>query len=300
MNSIIEVRNVSFGYTRQSTILSSISFDVAAGSFLAVAGPNGAGKSTLLNLLSRALTPKSGAISIDAAPIESYGTRSLASKIAVVRQEFVPVFGFSVIETVMMARTRHYGRVGFESETDREIVHEALEATDTAQFAARPLGSLSGGERQRVFIARALAQASDILLLDEPTSFLDLKHQVDIYDLLKVAQSEKDKTVVTVTHDINLAAQYCDEIMLLGGRPAGVGTPTSQTGQRTQDNYRIGKTQDVFSPEQIEEIFGVRVFAGEIGQEKFFFPLGRLAKDYRRIREARETGEQARSQQRPP
>lgn len=280
MNSIIEVKDVSFGYTRQSTILSNISFDVPVGSFLAVAGPNGAGKSTLLNLLSGSLTPKSGTIRIDAAPIESYSTKSLASKIAVVRQEFVPVFGFSVIETVMMARTRHYGQVGFESKADRKIVNEAIEATDTAQFAARPLGSLSGGERQRVFIARALAQASDILLLDEPTSFLDLRHQVDIYDLLKAAQSEKNKTVVAVTHDINLAAQYCDHIMLLGGYPAGAGAPGRH---QSEGNYCVGRTRDVFSPEQIEEVFGVKVFSGEVGRERFFLPLGRFAKDYRGI-----------------
>jgi len=207
--------------------------------------------------------PKSGTIRIDAAPVESYSTEALAGKVAVVRQEFVSVFGFSVIETVLMARTPYYGPMGFESKADKKIVAEALEMTDTIQFASRPLGSLSGGERQRVFIARALAQDTAILLLDEPTSFLDLKHQVGIYDLLKTAQLEKDKTIVTVTHDINLAAQYCDETLLLGA----------------DSNYDIGKTRDVFSPEQIEKVFGVRTFAGRVGQEKFFIPLGKFAKD---------------------
>lgn len=293
MNGIIQVKNVSFGYTRQATVLSDISFDVATGSFLAIAGPNGAGKSTLLNLISGALAPKSGMIMIDAAPIESYGTRSLASKIAVVRQEFVPVFGFSVVETVMMARTRHYSQAGFESEADRDIIYEALEATDTAQFAARPLGSLSGGERQRVFIARALAQATDILLLDEPTSFLDLKHQVNIYDLLKVAQSKNNKTVVVVTHDINLAAQYCDEILLLGGH---LTDPESPDRGQARDNYCIGRTEDVLSPEQIEEIFGVGIFVGKVGRERFFLPLGRSAKDRGRIRPIRKDRQQAQPQ----
>ncbi len=263
MSGIIEVENLSFGYIPQSTILKDISFEVTPGTSLAIAGPNGAGKSTLLNLLCGTLVPKSGTIRIDAAPVESYSTEALAGKVAVVRQEFVPVFGFSVIETVLMARTPYYGPMGFESKADKKIVAEALEMTDTIQFASRPLGSLSGGERQRVFIARALAQDTAILLLDEPTSFLDLKHQVGIYDLLKAAQLERDKTIVTVTHDINLAAQYCDEILLLGA----------------DSNYHIGKTRDVFSPEQIEKVFGVRTFAGRVGQEKFFIPLGKYAKD---------------------
>jgi iron complex transport system ATP-binding protein len=194
--------------------------------------------------------------------VESYSVKKLAQKVAVVRQEFIPVFDFTVAQMVSMARTPYLGTFGFETKTDKQMVNEALEATDTAQFALRPLGSLSGGERQRVFIARALAANSPVLLLDEPTSFLDLKHQVGIYDLLKAAQFEKGKTIVAVTHDINLAAQYCDEILLLGA----------------DGNYHIGETKDVLSQEQIEKVFGVRTFVGSLGQEKFFIPLGKFAK----------------------
>lgn len=281
MSGIIEVENLSFGYTPQSTILKDISFEVKPGTFLAIVGPNGVGKSTLLNLLCGMLVPQSGTIRIDAAAIESFSPGALAAKVAVVRQELAPVFGFSVIEVVLMARTPYYNQMGFESKADRQIVSEALEATDTVQFASRPLGSLSGGERQRVFIARALAQKTAILLLDEPTSFLDLKHQVDIYDLLKAAQLEKGKTIVAVTHDINLAVQYCDEALLLGGTPSCPGVPKSQNAVQADGNYHIGKTQDVFSPEQIEKVFGVKVFTGKVGQEKFFIPLGKFAKDSR-------------------
>ncbi|MDT8300236.1 MAG: ABC transporter ATP-binding protein [Sedimentisphaerales bacterium] len=263
MSAIIEVKNLSFGYTPQNTILKDMSFEIKAGTFVGIAGPNGAGKSTLLNLLCGALKPKSGTIKIDATPIESYKWEALAGKVAVVRQEFVPVFGFSVIETVLMARIPYFGTFGFENKKDKQIVNEALEATDTAQFASRPIGSLSGGERQRVFIARALAANSPVLLLDEPTSFLDLKHQVGIYDLLKSTQLDKGKTIVAITHDINMAAQYCDEILLLG----------------TNTDYHIGQTKDVFSPEQIEKIFGVSTFVGSLGREKFFIPLGKFAKD---------------------
>ena len=264
MNGIIEVENLSFGY-RQGTILKDLSFEVMPGTFLAVAGPNGAGKTTLLNLLCGLLSPKTGSIKIDAAYIESYSVKKLAQKVAVVRQEFVPVFDFTVEETVSMARTPYLGTFGFGSGTDKKIVAEALEMTDIVRFASRPLAELSGGERQRVFIARALAQNTTILLLDEPTSFLDLKHQVGIYDLLKRMQLEKGKTIVAVTHDINLTIQYCDETLLLGGTPFC--------------NYQYGKAEDVFSPQQIEKVFGVRTFAGKVGQEKFFLPLGKFAKD---------------------
>jgi len=262
MSGIIEVENLSFSYCA-SMILKALSFEVMPGMFLAIAGPNGAGKTTLLNLLCGLLSPKAGSIKIDAADIESYSTKKLAQKVAVVRQEFVPVFDFTVTEMVSMARTPYLGTFGFESKADKKIVAEALETTDTIQFASRPLGSLSGGERQRVFIARALAQDTDIMLLDEPTSFLDLKYQVGIYDLLKSTQLEKGKTIVAVTHDINLAAQYCDEILLLGAN----------------SSYHIGKAKNVFYPEQIKKVFGVSTFVGKVGQEKFFLPLGKFAKD---------------------
>lgn len=263
MNSIVEVENLTFAYTPQSIVLQDVSFAVAPGTFLAIAGPNGAGKTTLLNLLCGTPRPGAGRIMVESAPVESYSVEGLAEKIAVVRQGFVPMFGFSVIETVMMARTRRFGAMGFASKIDREAVAEALESTDTAQFASRPLGSLSTGERQRVFIARALAQETALLLLDEPTSFLDLKHQVGIYDLLKTAQNEKGKTVIAVTHDINLAAQYCDQALLLGGDGSSV----------------FGPAEKVLSAEQVEKVFGVSIFAGQIGKEEFFIPLGKFAKD---------------------
>jgi iron complex transport system ATP-binding protein len=209
------------------------------------------------------LKPDGGKIRISGVDIKSYTFEKLARQVAVVRQEFVPVFGFSVVETVAMARTAFLGGLGFESKDDRQIVYDALEATDTLQFANRPLGQLSGGERQRVFIARALAQQTPILLLDEPTSFLDLRHQVDIYDLLRKMQVEHGKTVVLISHDINVAAQYCDNILLLG----------------TDKTYHIGTAEEIFRPQLIEDVFGVKGFAGKVGRERFFIPLGKFAKD---------------------
>jgi iron complex transport system ATP-binding protein len=268
MSGIIEVDNLSFGYMPQRTILRNLSFAIMPGAFLTIAGPNGAGKTTLLNLLCGLLSPKDGVIKIDSENIKSYSFKKLAQKVAIVRQEFVPAFYFTVSEVVSMARTPYLGALGFENEADTKLVKESLEITETAQFASRSLASLSGGERQRVFIARALAQNTVILLLDEPTSFLDLKHQVGIYDLLKKMQLEKGKTVVAVTHDINLTIQYCDETLLLG----------------SDGSYQHGKVGDVFSPEQIEKVFGVRAFAGTVGHEKFFLPLGKFAKDSQTIR----------------
>lgn len=259
--NVIEVKGLSFDYPG-TEVLRDISFEVESGSFWAIAGPNGVGKTTLLNLLCGVLGSKGGSIKIDGSNIESYSVRELAQKIAVVRQEFVPVFDFTVEETVLMARTPYLPAFGFEREADRTIAADALEMTDTAQFASRPLSELSGGERQRSFIARALAQDTGILLLDEPTSFLDLRHQVQIYDLLKSAQLEKGKTVITVTHDINLAAQYVDFVLLL----------SSECG------YQSGRTKDVFLPEQIEKVFGVKTFTVCLGREKFFIPLGKFAK----------------------
>lgn len=180
-----------------------------------------------------------------------------------VRQEFVPVFGFSVRQTVMMARYYRRSSALFENAEDIEAVDAALAATDTLDFADRPLGHLSGGERQRVFIARALAQETPVLLLDEPTSHLDLKHQIRIFDLLKQMQREQCKTVLLVTHDLNLAAQYCDKVLLLG----------------LDGSFSQGPPEEVLDSGQIQSVFGVQGCQGRIQRRKFFVPLGRFSKD---------------------
>jgi len=260
MSDALEVENLCFGYQKQTQILKDVSFRLANGSFLSIVGPNGAGKTTLLNLISGLLKPASGSIKISAAPLRFYSINALARKIAVVRQEFVPVFEFSARQIVAMARTPYLDVFAFEAEADNQAIEDALEMTGTARFADRPLNRLSGGERQLVFIARALAQQTPILLLDEPTNFLDIKHQVDIYDLLKKMQLEKQKTIVAVSHDINLAAQYSDMMLLLD---AGGG-------------YEFGPTSEMLSPERKESVFGVKTFSVQTGQNSFFFPLSSL------------------------
>ncbi len=260
--NIIEVENLGFDFA-QKTILQKLSFNIKKGTFLGIIGPNGAGKTTLLNLLCGLLKPKTGSIKIDSKPVKSYQIKELAQKIAVVRQEFVPVFDFSVTEIVTMARTPYLSSFAFPSENDEKIINEALELTDATQFKDRLLGSLSGGERQRVFIARAIAQDTPILLLDEPTSFLDMKHQVGIYDLLKEVQISKNKTIAAVTHDINLAAQYCDELLILS----------------PHNNYIYGLPNDILNPELISKVFGIQVITGKISDKDFFIPLGKYSKN---------------------
>jgi iron complex transport system ATP-binding protein len=269
MTSTLQAEHITFGYRPDTPVLQDISFGVRAGTFLAVVGPNGAGKSTLLHILAGLLRPQAGNVLLEGVSLRSCRVRDIARKVAVVRQEFIPVFGFSVAETVLMARTPFFGPLGFESRADRELATRALALTDTIGFASRPLGSLSAGERQRVFIARALAQDAPVLLLDEPTSFLDLKHQVRIYDLLKSIQLERHTTIVAVTHDLNLALQYCDEALLL--------YPPRPDGQAPR--HRIGKTSEILTPEEVEYAFDVRLFAGSMGRERFLIPLGRKAKD---------------------
>lgn len=260
--SLIQFQDVTFGYEQQR-VLKDLSLAVEPHSFWAIVGPNGSGKSTFLNLLNGQLTPDQGTIHIEGTPVSAFSSRQLAGMMSMVRQEFVPVFGFSVRQTVMMARFYRRKASLFEEPGDIEAVDAALAATDTLPFAERPLGHLSGGERQRVFIARALAQETPILLLDEPTSHLDLKHQVRIFDLLKQMQTEQGKTILLVTHDINMACQYCDRVLLLGD----------------EGNYFQGRCEEVLDAGRIEEIFQVKVYQGQVCREKFVVPLGRFAKD---------------------
>lgn len=260
--SFIEFENVTFSY-ESTHILKDFSLGIETNSFWGIIGPNGAGKSTFLSLLSGQLEPKRGNVYIDRKPVSQFHPTQRAQMISLVRQEFIPVFGYSVYQTVMMGRYARQQGFLFENTNDRKAVDAAMEATDTLNFAQRSLGHLSGGERQRVFIARALAQQTPILLLDEPTSHLDLKHQVRIFDLLKQMQCQQGKTILLVTHDINLAGQYCDRILLLGSQGA----------------FFEGSPQNILKSGQIQSVFGVQGYHSRINNEYFFLPLGRFSKD---------------------
>ncbi len=264
--NIIEAKNLNFSYTSQQ-VINNLSFSIEKGLLTAITGPNGAGKSTLLALLSKKLEPKKGAVLIQSKNINTYNKTALAKMIAHVKQEHIPVFGFSVIQTVLMARTPYFKRLGFESKEDRIIAQKALHDTETEHLAERPLQNLSGGERQRVYIARALAQNTDIILLDEPTSFLDLKHQVKIYELLKSLQKNRNKTIITISHDLNLTRQYADQVLLLANNT----------------DYFFGKPETVLTTQKIKQVFDVDGCDLNMKNQQFFIPLGKMAKDFRQI-----------------
>jgi iron complex transport system ATP-binding protein len=208
----IEVTDIAFGYTEQP-LFDGLTLTIEEGEFVGLVGPNGSGKTTFLNLLTRVLRASRGRISIDGCDIESYSARVLARKMAVVPQESSIIFPFSVSEVVLMGRAPHLESV-LEKEEDFEIATEAMTMTGVNHLASRAITHLSGGERQGVIIARALAQKPSILLLDEPTAFLDIKHQVDIYDILTTLNRERGMTILAVSHDLNLASHYCKRVLV--------------------------------------------------------------------------------------
>ncbi len=225
MTYAISLTDVTFGYAGPAAVIRDVSFDVARGEFVGIIGPNGSGKSTLMRLMSGVLRPWRGEIAVGGRPVEQYDRRGLGRLIGVVPQETAISFPFSVLETVLFGRTPHLGGFGFESEHDLEVARRAMTRTDTAQLVRRAISELSGGERQRVILARALAQEPSILLLDEPAAFLDIRHEVEMYDLLRDLQ-RAGMTIDSNLHDLNNAALYCDRLILLHeGRIARSGSP---------------------------------------------------------------------------
>lgn len=228
-------------YNGTPDILKGVNLSLNPGDFVGVIGPNGSGKSTLIKALSGVLPSSSGIVLLFDRPLDTFPRRDVARRLAVIPQETEITFDFTVSEIVLMGRTPHLGRFQSLRRRDMDVVEEAMTHTDTLYLKDRLITTLSGGERQRVIIARALAQEPEILLLDEPTSHLDLKHQVEIFDLLHTLNREKGLTILCVTHDINVAATYCQEILLLHeGRIVASGTPeTVITSDRIRDVYDV-------------------------------------------------------------
>jgi len=222
----LEVRGLGFAYRPGAPVLAGLSFDVGRGRLVNLLGPNGSGKTTLLRILVGLLAPAEGEVRLAGIALADYPRGALARRIAYVPQETASAAAFTVLETVLMGRSPHTGALGFETPADWYAAREALRLTETEAFAERSLDELSGGERQRVVIARAIAQEADLVLLDEPTAFLDIKHQHAIYGLLARLVAERGLTAVCVSHDLNLAAAYADDLVLLAaGRVAARGTP---------------------------------------------------------------------------
>ncbi|HXW83695.1 MAG TPA: ABC transporter ATP-binding protein, partial [Candidatus Binataceae bacterium] len=198
------------------TVLNGVSLEVAPGELLAIVGPNGAGKSTLLRVLGGTLAPSAGAVEVLGSPLDKYDRREFARAVATVAQESTVAFPFTVLEIVLMGRAPHLGAWRFESARDLAIGRRALAAFDILQLAARHLGELSGGERKLVFLARAMAQEPRVVLLDEPTAFLDLRHVNAILARFRELAAERRLAIIASMHDLNAAALYADSVLLLG------------------------------------------------------------------------------------
>jgi iron complex transport system ATP-binding protein len=246
MDAIIKVRDVTFAYG-DDVVVDGVSFGILPGEFISVIGPNGAGKSTLLRLLYGYLSPSKGTIHLYNTPMNQLRKRDVARKIAVVSP--MPRFHFTVsaLQLVLMGRSPHMGILAFEGKEDFEIAGEAMTLTKVQDFKNRDVFSLSGGEFQRVLIARALAQQPQIMLLDEPTSYLDIKHQMNICQLLKRMNEQKRITIISVFHDINLAAHFSDRIIVM----------------KEGRIFRYGTPEDVVTGETLESVYGCPVFVDE-------------------------------------
>lgn len=219
----LQVSNVSFSFDKP--VLRGVSTVFPGGSLTGVLGPNGAGKSTLVKMLSRWYVPEQGDILLGGKSLRSLTQQEIARQMAVVEQEQAYGADITVEEMVALGRLPHQSLLGEESDEDRRLVRKAMERTGVLEFAGRRLSTLSGGEKQRVRIATALAQNTSILILDEPTSHLDIKYQAELLNLLR-ALAREGLTVVAVLHDINLAALFCDRLIILaGGKILAEGTP---------------------------------------------------------------------------
>lgn len=225
MSPVLEIEDLSGGY-RGADVLRDVDLRVEEGAFLGLIGPNGSGKTTLLRFCTRLLVPRKGTVRFRGRDIRGIGRKELCREVAFVSRDLPAGFSFSVMEMVLMGRIPHLGRLQRESRHDLRIAQEALKLTGTLEFKDKYLDELSAGERQRVVIAMALAQEPRLLFLDEPTSHLDIGHQVQIMDLLKRLNRRGGLTVVMVMHDLNLAGAYCERIALMdNGAIFREGTP---------------------------------------------------------------------------
>jgi iron complex transport system ATP-binding protein len=210
------------------TVLDSLSLTVPAGAFVALVGPNGSGKSTLVRAVTGAVPLAGGSIRLGGRDLRQLSAAARARQLAVLGQETKVDFAFSVQEVVGMGRMPHLRRFARESERDFQVIRQAMAATGTLDLADRSITTLSGGERQRVLFARALAQEPRLLILDEPTAHLDMAHSVELLGLVRRRNREEGLTVIAVLHDLNLAAQYADRILVLAeGRLVADGTPAA-------------------------------------------------------------------------
>lgn len=239
---MLAIQTVTAAYGKK-TVLDGINIEVREGEFVGLIGPNGSGKTTLLRVISGVLEPRKGEVLLRGVDLRHIGRRKLARAIAFLPQDLAMDFSFTVREVTLFGRYPHLPRIGYETRKDLEITERAMELTGIAHLADRVITELSGGERQRVFIAMCLAQEPELLVLDEPTNHLDLGHQLSALELIRKLNDETNMTVISVFHDLNLAAEFCEQVVVLDdGRVDALGTP-----------------EDVLTTDMIQRVYGVRV-----------------------------------------
>lgn len=256
----LEVRGLTLGYDSRD-VIDDLDLRIPPGSITAIVGPNACGKSTLLRSMTRLLPPRRGTVLLDGRDVHSIPAKQLAQRLGLLPQSPIAPEGITVADLVGRGRHPHQQIFSRWSRQDDEAVAAALEATATLELAERPVDELSGGQRQRVWIAMALAQQTEILLLDEPTTFLDVGHQLEVLDLLSDLNRDHGTTVVMVLHDLNLAARYAEHLIALaGGRLAASGSPS-----------------EVLTPELVRDLFDMesRIIEDPVSGKPLMLPIGR-------------------------
>jgi len=238
----LQIDGVTLGYHKR-TVLQDVTLEIESGEVLAVVGPNSVGKSTLIKGISGILPLYSGTVRSGGKDLSEISPAERARLVAVVPQAVNLPAAFTAFDVVLLGRTPYIGWLGREGEIDRRVAHEAMHRTSTLHLANRPVGELSGGEQQRVLIARALTQASAVLLLDEPTAHLDLKHQDEVLKLVRSLADNEGLTVMITLHDLNLVARHADRVALLSeGRVRKIGLPA-----------------EVLLPDELAAVYGIAV-----------------------------------------
>jgi iron complex transport system ATP-binding protein len=243
----LEVRDLTVCYSsarEQRLALRDVSLQLFAGELLGLVGPNGSGKTTLLRAVTRVVRPLAGQVRVCGDYVSTLSQRELACRVAVVPQDPLLPDSFSAFDCVLMGRTPHLRLLQNEGRLDHEATQRAMILTETQSLAERPVGQLSGGERQRVVVARALAQETPVLLLDEPTAHLDIGHQAGVLGLMRTLCRDQGKAVLAVVHDLTLAASYCDRLVMLRGG----GTVVAE-----------GSAADTLTKELLSEVYGADV-----------------------------------------
>ncbi|WP_408058317.1 ABC transporter ATP-binding protein [Streptomyces tauricus] len=256
----LQARDLTLGYGERE-IISGLDVDLPPGRITCIVGPNACGKSTLLRSMARLLVPSAGAVLLDGRSIQELPTRQVAATLGVLPQSPVAPEAITVADLVGRGRYPHQGWFRRWTASDTEAVAAAMLATDVLDLADRPLDELSGGQRQRVWIAMALAQETGILLLDEPTTYLDISHQLDVLDLLTDLNRQRGVTLAVVLHDLNLACRYADHLIAMkDGRVVAEGTPTA-----------------IVTEDLVREVFGLRsaVVPDPASATPLIVPMGR-------------------------